>query len=195
MLRHAGPDRSAPIWLFSFVDLAFLLLIAFTQAGPRTVAMGDPVGLLDIPRLETAARPIEESANAPVWLLRVHPPLARAEATGTPPARPAFELLESSRALPAEAGQVRPAVERIDARELAARLELLRARKLERPVLAPHRDSRSEDLLVAVGLLETTWQGRRAVAVLPGPPVAARATTAPRTMAPLGEHDTTGSSR
>jgi len=27
-------ERSAPIWLFSFVDLAFLLLIAFTQLVP-----------------------------------------------------------------------------------------------------------------------------------------------------------------
>jgi len=44
-------ERSAPIWLFSFVDLAFLLLIAFTQLVPdpeKTRAeLAELFGLLD----------------------------------------------------------------------------------------------------------------------------------------------------
>jgi hypothetical protein len=60
----------------------------------------------------------------------------------------------------------------IDATELASHLRLLHDRQLDKPILAPHRDSRSEDLLVAVGLLQNVWQTQRAVAVVPGNAVA-----------------------
>ena len=147
MLRH---ERNAPIWLFSFVDLAFLLLIAFTQIGPVPVAgpVLSAIGEIEIPRLETPARPTTGAQSANRWQLRVHPTDASPDV---------FELVEADR----------PGT-RIAAADLASRLDLLHARSAEKPILAPHRDSRSEDLLIAVGLLETVWQGGRTVAVRPG---------------------------
>jgi len=162
-------ERSTPIWLFSFVDLAFLLLIAFTQLVPDTVAAPVPIAELELPRIEQ----IERSAAAPgepVWQLRVHP-LAGSD---DPAARRApFELVEPGAiSATADDGGVR-AARGVDARDLRARLDLLRARALPRPLLTPHRDARSEDLLVAVALLEQVWQGDRGVAVLPTPAIAA----------------------
>jgi len=151
MLRH---ERNAPIWLFSFVDLAFLLLIAFTQIDPAPQA--DPllpaIGEIEIPRLETPATPMAGGEDAIRWQLRVHPTDVSADV---------FELVETDR--PGK---------RIDAAVLASRLELLHDRSAAKPILAPHRDSRSEDLLIAVGLLETVWKTERTVAVRPGPAVA-----------------------
>lgn len=151
MLRH---ERNAPIWLFSFVDLAFLLLIAFTQIGP--VPEPDPtplaMGEIEIPQLETPARPMTGGRDPIRWQLRVHPSDGSGDASAG-----VFELVETGR----------PGT-RVDAADLASRLELIHDRSAAKPILAPHRDSRSEDLLVAVGLLETVWQGGRTVAVRPG---------------------------
>lgn len=159
MRRH---ERSAPIWLFSFVDLAFLLLIAFTQIGSEASIGALAVGEIEIPRIETGAPTLDGSRTAGAWQLRVHPVLSETEA-GAP-----FELVSP------EPGSEAAGV-RIDAADLAARLELLRSRSVPKPILAPHRSSRSEDLLVAVGLLEDAWRGRRFVTVRPAPPVAADA--------------------
>ena len=46
-------------------------------------------------------------------------------------------------------------------------------RQFNRPLLAPHRDARAEDLLVAVAMIEEIWQGQRIVAVLPNESVSA----------------------
>lgn len=158
MLRH---EKSAPIWLFSFVDLAFLLLIAFTQIGSEIDPDALDVAQLEIPRIESDGEPLAGSSVAGVWQLRVLP-LAAGEPADE--SRAPFELVE-----PGVASDVsRP----IGVGELASQLDLLRDRRAEKPLLAPHRDSRSEDLLVAVGLLEDTWQSDRSVAVVPRPAVA-----------------------
>lgn len=173
MLRH---DRSAPIWLFSFVDLAFLLLIAFTQIGPRVDAIDPALGQIEIPQLAEIESPVsqlERSKLAPLWQLRVYP-IAPGDSNAG--ARAPFELIEpgsearvasEQRADPKASNSPRKA-RPIDATELASQLRLLRDRELEKPILAPHRDSRSEDLLIAVGLLQEVWQTNRAVAVVPG---------------------------
>ena len=67
---------NAPSWLFSFVDLAFLLLIAMTQlaADPR-----DPLpdlGSIEIPHIDEQARQSLESEAHERWQLRVHPDAA-----------------------------------------------------------------------------------------------------------------------
>ena len=63
------------------------------------------------------------------------------------------------------------------ARDLEARLAVLHERSLPRPLLTPHRDARSEDLLVAVSLLERIWQNGRGVTVVPTPAISAPART------------------
>lgn len=158
MLRH---DKSAPIWLFSFVDLAFLLLIAFTQVGLPKAEAAVEIVELEVPRIHGRGRPAVTPAAGPVWQLRVHPS-SSAERPEAP-----FQLIEPG--LPSNAAASPPFVE---ASELEARLRLLRERETRKPVIAPHRDSRSEDLLMAVSLLEEVWQSTRTVAVRPGPDVA-----------------------
>lgn len=137
---------NAPAWLFAFVDLAFLLLIAMTQLG------GDPnaitVGEIAIPRVpEETAEPMSSGANQR-WQLRVHP---------LDPDFPApFELVA-----PGGVGV------RMDQFALRARLEGLPLSSLTKPVLAPHADSRSQDMLTAVAALEQRWPSRRRAAIRP----------------------------
>ena len=154
MLRH---ERSAPIWLFSFVDLAFLLLIAFTQIGPRETEDRLDLATIEIPRIHGPGAPTDLPANADVWQLRIHPlPAPVDEAASHTP----FVLIEPG--ADPDASTLR------DAEDLAAALGLLDRRGETKPILAPHRDARAEDLLVAVALLDETWGGTRVSAVRPG---------------------------
>lgn len=164
-------ERSAPIWLFSFVDLAFLLLIAFTQLVPDPEKSAVEVAELELPRIERIVSTAAPALGGPVWQLRVQP-LAGSD---DPKIRRApFELIEPGTADPG-AKAAPPTTRAIDAAELAARLAVLRERALPRPLLAPHRDARSEDLLVAVSLLEGAWQTGRGVTVQPMPAISAPA--------------------
>lgn len=146
----AASDQSAhgaPVWLFSFVDLAFLLLIALTQNQSGKVAV--ELGEIVVPRITTETEGMPSSAPA-MWQLRVHPADA-AQAS-------AFELVD-----PAS-----PALEsRIAEDALRAKLRQLAAGGAGRPVLAPHADSRSQDLLTAVSLIEEAWPQRRRATVTP----------------------------
>lgn len=143
-MATAGTD--APAWLFSFVDLAFLLLIAMTQVG------GDPSALdlaeMSVPQVGAAAT-TELPAGAPeLWQLRVHPP---------GPSEPPFELRG-----PGADREVRLA-----AAPLRAQLARLHASHVRKPLLAPHADSRSQDLLDAAGMIEELWPTRRRATVAP----------------------------
>ena len=135
-------QSDAPAWLFSFVDLAFLLLLAMTQlANPGAVQLGE----LIVPKI---AEERTEPATAAVrdgFQLRVHPP-----EEGIAP----FQLVRSTDAPTAE-------VVRVDEAELRRELAVLREQGEEKPALAPHEDSRSHDLLKAVELLEEQWPTRR----------------------------------
>ena len=139
MLDSSG---NAPAWLFAFVDLAFLLLIAMTQLGanPDAVEVGDML----LPRIGGEMAPKLAGARD-LWQLRVHPPAQASDP---------FELVP--------AGSVGG---RVDAGQLRGRLHELRAAGEARPLLAPHADSRSQDFLNAVELIEEVWPGRRRVAV------------------------------
>ena len=133
----ANRSGNAPAWLFSFVDLAFLMLIAMTQVASR--ATGPDLGEVLVPRLQTEAGAELPSDARARWQLRVHPP--------EPDVLP-FELLKAADAS-APSGERRLSVE-----ELRGHLVALLEAREEKPLLAPHRDSRSEDLLEAAGLLE-----------------------------------------
>ena len=134
--------EQGPAWLFSFVDLAFLLLLALTQLASERA--GVEIGAIALPKLP-ANETRGVTPDAPVrWQLRIHPP---AEAP--------FELVRP------EAGAEG---ERMAEPAMRERLSELRAARGARPLVAPHEDSRSSDLLVAVGAVEALWpEGRRAV--------------------------------
>ena len=74
-------DGSSHAWLFSFIDLAFLLLMVMSQlADPNA---GPPLGEILVPKIDAPdARPVRTAARAS-WQLRVHP---------TSDGLPAFEL-------------------------------------------------------------------------------------------------------
>ena len=165
MLRY---ERSAPIWLFSFVDLAFLLLIAFTQIGPDPSNRGPTIAELEIPRIAGPGQPLASGDSEAAWQLRVYPPDAgkTAEARAASGPRP-YALLEPL------ASDATATAKPIDVGDLKAHLELLRTRDSGKPILAPHRDARAEDLLVAVSLLEDIWKSNRTVAIRPDAAVSA----------------------
>jgi hypothetical protein len=144
-------DSHGHAWLFSFVDLAFLLLMVMSQlADPNA---GPPLGEILVPRIDAAdARPLRVAAR-PSWQLRVHPP-----GDGPP-----YELARPEDGEPGT---------RFARDSLRAALAKLHADGAGKPLLAPHADSRSEDMLEALAALEAEWSGGRRAAV--SPPVASR---------------------
>ena len=149
----AMQHEHAPAWLFSFVDLAFLLLIAMTQLSADGSRMAVQLGEIVLPRIASAATTELPAAAPERWQLRVHPPAE--------PATPPFELTR-----PGPDGSL-VVGERLTADEVRARLTGLRDAGDARPLLAPHADSRSQDMLEAVGLVEEQWPSRRRATVAP----------------------------
>lgn len=140
--------HGAPVWLFSFVDLAFLLLIALTQMqSGKQIAV--ELGEIVVPKISTEAEGMPSSAPI-AWQLRVHPK----DEHGASP----FELLD-----PNHPG----AEQRIDEKSLRAKLAEIARSGGGRPVLAPDAESRSQDLLTAVSLVEEAWPDRRRATVTP----------------------------
>ena len=134
----------APAWLFAFVDLAFLMLLGMTQLEGSALDLGELV----IPRIGGEAAEALPAGSQQALQLRVHPRGSQARG-----ARP-FELVADGRE-----------GVRLDAPGLRRRLVEIRGESRGRPLLAPHADSRSQDLLDAVALVEDTWPGRRRATV------------------------------
>ena len=148
----SAPAGNAPSWLFSFVDLAFLLLIAMTQVGGEEAL---DLGEIIVPRLQQGSATDLPTGARQAWQLRIHPP------DGDAPG--AFQLIAGS---PATADD---SAVRVGAGAARERLGELREAGASKPLLAPHRDSRSQDLLDAVDMIEDLWPGRRRATVSPMP--------------------------
>jgi hypothetical protein len=142
---------SAPAWLFSFVDLAFLLLIAMTQLAADPNAEDLRLAEVPVPQIGEGSTNDLPAGASDRWQLRVHPP-----AQGEFP----FELMRPAADPPV-------AALRLDELALRERLTALRDDGSDKPILAPHSDSRSQDLLDAATLIEEGWPGRRRAIVLP----------------------------
>jgi len=141
--------HGAPAWLFSFVDLAFLMLIAMTQMAADSGAEAPDLGEMVVPRIGAEATSDVQAGAARAWQVRVHP-RETAEAV--------FEVTL--------VGGDAPVTDSFaDAAGLHARLEELAAEGSDRPLLAPHEDSRSQDMLDAAAEIEMLWPGRRRVTV------------------------------
>ncbi len=144
-------------WLFSFVDLSFLLLIAVTQLG----GVGAPVvvefGEIAIPQIRTADAIPVASGSERRWQVRVY-----AAVEGMHP----FSLVEGPGAAPAP--------DRLSVDDLADQLARLRRAPARKPLLAPHEDARAGDLLTAAVLLQEQWPSRSRATIAPvgaGPPL------------------------
>lgn len=147
-----NPSDGAPAWLFSFVDLAFLMLIAMTQLGRDVRPDAPDLGEMVVPRIGVETTTDLATGSSEAWQLRVHPRAEHSDGT--------FELVRaggSPDGLRSESFE--------DVAGLRARLAELEAARGQRPLLAPHQDSRSQDMLDAAALLEEIWPGRRRVTV------------------------------
>jgi hypothetical protein len=91
------------------------------------------------------------SDAAEVWQLRVHPP----EEEVTSP----YTLIRIVD------GVVPVDTSRIVSDELRMQLAQLKDASGLKPMLAPHEDSRSQDMLEAAAMLEELWPGRRRATV------------------------------
>jgi hypothetical protein len=141
----AGSHSDTPAWLFSFVDLAFLILLAMTQLGTPDSAKSIDLGEIVVPKIGSDGGAQALAGEYQGAQLRVYPP-----GDGLEP----FEIL---------APNAQPM--RISKDELRPHLTRLRSAGLDRPLLAPHADSRSEDLLLAVGMIEEIWPSNRRAAI------------------------------
>jgi hypothetical protein len=145
----SAPNDGAPSWLFSFVDLAFLMLIAMTQMVNDASSQPD-LGEMLVPRISAESSSELSAAASEAWQLRVHPPTS---GHGADEMR--FELIRTG-------AEGEPESERFgEVALLRDRLVELEADHGPRPLLAPHEDSRSQDLLDAAALIEEFWPGRR----------------------------------
>lgn len=137
----------APSWLFSFLDLALLMLVAMTQLAPDTPPEIPDLGQMVVPRIGEAGSDELASESVEVWQLRVHPP---EEGASSP-----YELVR------VQDGQVMDEGRRIESVALRTELTGLKTANGRKPMLAPHEDSRSQDMLEAAALLEEIWPGPR----------------------------------
>lgn len=144
-------DGGAPAWLFSFVDLAFLMLIAMTQLAPEPGAKIPNLGEMIVPTVGAAASTEMGSEAAIVWQLRVHPPKDEVASPYT-----LIRVVD---------GVAQEDASRIVSNELRQQLAQLKESSGQKPMLAPHEDSRSQDMLEAAAMLEELWPGRRRAAV------------------------------
>lgn len=141
--------QGAPAWLFSFVDLAFLMLIAMTQMAGDVASEAPDLGEMLVPRIGAPATENMHAGAAKAWQVRVHPREDEAAV---------FELTLL--------GGETPTSERFaTAPELRDRLAELAQTSAERPLLAPHEESRSQDMLDAAAEIEALWPGRRRATV------------------------------
>ena len=144
-------DGAAPAWLFSFVDLAFLMLIAMTQLAPDPGANIPNLGEMIVPKVGAAASTEMGSGAAEVWQLRVHPP--------------EDEVVSPYTLIRVVDGVAESDALRIESDVLRVQLAQLKGGSGMKPMLAPHEDSRSQDMLEAAAMLEELWPGRRRAAI------------------------------
>ena len=137
----------APAWLFSFLDLALLMLIAMTQLAPDMPPEVPDLGQMVVPRIGEAGSNELAGESVDVWQLRVHPP----EQAALSP----YELVRVVDGHAVDVGR------RVESASLRGELANLKSANGRKPMLAPHEDSRSQDMLEAAALLEEIWPGPR----------------------------------
>jgi hypothetical protein len=145
-------SKNEQIWLFFFADLAFLLMIAFTQTstiGKKPVSIGEmtiPM-VVDSPSISSIT-PREES-----YQIRVYRP----SDTDMPP----YQIVTITGDNPAES----QLSSRMHTKELKENLSRLKLQGKQRPILVPDKLSLSKDMLMAMSIMEKVWSESNKVIV------------------------------
>lgn len=130
-------------WLFSFTDLAFLLLISLS-----TIPVADSVTIrfseMDVPVVPESQNLGSLGQLREVWELQVHPV---SEEHPVP-----YKIIRFG--LGAQSGAEEPML--LAPEELVAALEKLKGRNVQ-PILLPEKTSLSQDLLYAAGAMAKVW--------------------------------------
>ncbi len=139
-------------WLFSFTDLAFLLLISLS-----TIPAADSVTIrfseMDVPVVPESQQLGPLGQLREVWELQVHPV---SEEYPVP-----YKIMRTGLGSPADDREtmlLAPA-------ELLAALEKLKTRDVQ-PILLPEKTSLSQDLLYAAGAIAKVWGEEHSDAVV-----------------------------
>ncbi|MDY6854311.1 MAG: hypothetical protein SWO11_06330 [Thermodesulfobacteriota bacterium] len=141
--------KGSHIWLFAFADLAFLLLIAFTQ-----VPHADIQKML-LPKIPPSSN--RESIDTSLsYKLFVHPPSEELFLKNP------FEIVSSGEKEDRHTGDL------LSEKQLKRRLENLSEISDTGPILWPHPSSQSEDMLIAYTHIKHIWPNSEVIiAVMP----------------------------
>ena len=156
-LHMSANSGNAPAWLFSFLDLAFLILIAVLLTADRENEAPD-LAAIDLPEIQRSSTEALVLAAAEPWQLRVHPRSGENESAP-------FVISRAARS--SDTATHENEIVRVDRDGLGAALQGLANQGFGKPFLAPHRDSRSEDFLTALGFVQEYWPERHVAAVFP----------------------------
>jgi hypothetical protein len=140
------------IWLFFFADLAFLLLIAFTQTstiGQKPVSIGE----MTIPTVVDSPSIASVTPREEFYQIRVYRPSEE----DLPP----YQIVTVKGTKPADLRLS----ERMHARELREKLSELKLKGKQRPILVPDKFSLSKDMLMAMSIMEKVWSESNRVTV------------------------------
>ena len=147
-------NNNGQTWLFSFTDLAFLLLISLS-----TIPAADSVTIrfseMDVPVVPDSQQLGPLGQLREVWELQVHP-------VSDEHPQP-YKIIRSGLASTVDGSEallLAPA-------QLVAELEKLKARNIQ-PMLLPEKTSLSQDLLFAAGAMAKVWStGHSETVVIP----------------------------
>ncbi len=142
--------KDTNIWLFSFADLAFLLLIAFTQASTIGKAPVN-IGEMSIPKVVDSPDIASITQQKESYQIRVHRP---SEDDPKP-----FQLVSFAGTQETSLSQ------RLSAAELRDRLIILKQKGTQRPILVPDEFSLSKDMLMSMSIIEKVWTDSKWVTV------------------------------
>lgn len=138
------------IWLFSFADLAFLLLIAFTQTstiGKTPVSIGE----MEIPKVVDGPQISALTQPEVSYQVRV--------------LRPVEEKSDPYQLVVMKGSEELSMSERLSAALLRDRLSELRMRGIQRPIMVPDELSLSKDMLLAMSVIGKVWDNANRVTV------------------------------
>jgi hypothetical protein len=137
------------VWIFAFADLAFLLLIAFTQVASSN---SNICYEMNVPKVSGDINPQPVSQAAEYYELRV---LSSDEKSSKP-----FQLVYIK-------GSKADSSEPMNSEDLKLQLGDLKKKGKKRPILSADERSFSKDAFLALSLIEAEWKARMA-GVIPG---------------------------